>query len=107
MSYHLISKTSKDTKSDDEKETMGWKLCALCRTEKKEKLKCTASSKRKDISAGYKYIAGNIQEVIDIDALPFPIKVSHMNNGSGMANTFLNNKAAWYPSFITNSAMNI
>ena len=71
---------------------MDWKLCALCQTEKKEKLQCPASSKRKDVGAGYKYIAGNIQQLIDINALAFPIKVSYMNNGSGMANTILKNK---------------
>ena len=67
---------------------MSSKLCALCQTERKEKLQCPASSKRKDVGAGYKYNVGNIKQFIDIDALPFPIKVSHMNNGSGMANTF-------------------
>ena len=77
---------------------MNWKLCAHCQTEKKEKLQCPASSKRKYVGAGYKYIAGNIKQFIDIDALPFPIKASHMDNGSGMTNTFLKNKSAWHPS---------
>ena len=89
-------KETKTDDDDDEEPPINWKLCALCQTKTKEKLQCPARSKRKDIGAGYEYIAGTIQECIDLNALPLPLKLSQMNDGSGMVNTFKKNKAEWH-----------
>ena len=78
--------------------SIDWKLCVLCQKRKEERLQCPANSKRTDLGAGYKSLAENLLLFIDLGMVPFAISFEQLNDGSGVENTLLKNKALWHKS---------
>lgn len=78
--------------------SIDWKLCALCQETKEESLQCPANSKRTDRGAGYKSLAEHLLLFSELGITPFAISLEQLNDGSGIENTLLNNKASWHKS---------
>ena len=78
--------------------SIDWKLCALCQETKEESLQCPANSKRTDRGAGYKSLAEHLLLFSELGITPFAISLEQLNDGSGIENTLLNNKASWQKS---------
>ena len=73
-------------------------LCVLCQERKEESLQCPANSKRTDLGAGYKTLAENLLLFNELGMVPFAINLEQLNDGSGVDNTLLKNKASWHKS---------
>ena len=90
---------------DNEKGTPGnsvsktnWHLCAICQEVTSEALQCPADTKRSDVGAGYKTLAGNIEKFSKLGCMPTNLCLSRLNEGNGIEETFLVNKARWHKS---------
>ncbi|CAB4043406.1 Hypothetical predicted protein, partial [Paramuricea clavata] len=76
-----------------------WRLCALCQESiSEEPLQCPADSKRQDIGAGYKTMAGNLEKFANLGCIPREICLSRLNEGGGIAATLIKNNARWHRS---------
>ena len=64
----------------------------------RESLQCPANSKRTDLGAGYKSLAENLLLFNELEMVPFAINLEQLNDGSGVENTLLKNKASWHKS---------
>ena len=60
----------------------------------KKTLQCPTCSKRGDIGAGYKTLASNLKQFVEIDSLPLPVKLDVLGEGSGVENT--QHDACWH-----------
>ena len=78
--------------------SIDWKLCVLCQERKEESLQCPANSKKTDLGAGYKTLAENLLLFNELGMVPFAINLEQLNDGSGVENTLLKNKASWHKS---------
>ena len=90
---------------DNEKRTPGnsvsktnWQLCAICQEVTSEALQCPAGTKRSDVGAGYKTLAGNIEKFSELGCMPTNLCLSRLDEGNGIEGTFLVNKARWHKS---------
>ena len=90
--------TSPPTQTTAQPVSIDWKLCMLCQKNKEESLQCPANSKRKDVGAGYKSLAENLLLFNELGMVPFAISLEQLNDGSGVENTLLKNKASWHKS---------
>lgn len=82
----------------EEERIIDWKLCILCQEQKNESLQCPTKSKRKDTGAGYRSTAENVQRFDDLGMMPFDVRVSQLDDGSGLYNTLMKNEASWHKS---------
>lgn len=89
---------SDPSRTEEKSVSINWKLCVLCQQIKQESLQCPANSKRTDLGAGYKSLAENLLLFSDLGMVPFPVILDQLNDGSGVENTMLNNKASWHKS---------
>ena len=76
--------------------SIDWKLYVLCQKRKEESLQCPANSKRTDLGAGYKSLAENLLLFNELRMVPFAVNLEQLNDGSGVENTLLKNKASWH-----------
>ena len=90
---------------DNDKQTPGnslskanWQLCAICQEATSEALQCPADTKRSDVGAGYKTLAGNIEKFAKLGCMPKELCLSLLDEGNGIEETFLANKACWHRS---------
>ena len=66
----------------------------------KESLQCPAKSKHHDIKVGqgYSTLCTNMVCFIDLNQLPMPIDLDHLDEGNGMEAEMINNQAVWHKS---------
>ena len=90
---------------DNEKGTLqnsvsktNWQMCAICQEVTSEALQCPADTKRSDVRAGYKTLAGNIEKFSKLGCMPRDLCLSWLDEGNGIEGTFLANKARWHKS---------
>ena len=75
-----------------------WRYFTLCQRETEEKLvkpsdkKCRSSDKK----SGYTVIAKNILDFSEIGLVPLDIDLRRLDNGQGIEETFVTNKAVWH-----------
>ena len=75
-----------------------WQMCAICQEVTSEALQCPADTKRSDVGAGYKTLAGNIEKFSKLGCMPRDLSLSRLDEGNGIEGTFLANKARWHKS---------
>lgn len=75
-----------------------WQNCAICQDATSEALQCPADTKRSDVGAGYKTLAGNIEKFSKLGCMPTDLCLSRLDEGNGIEGTFLANKARWHKS---------
>ena len=91
----MATETSNSAESTDYIGLINWdEQCALCRG-KGQDLQCPANSTRKDVGAGYTFIAERISKFREKE-LTLPFDISHLNDGSGIENTLSKNKAKYH-----------
>ena len=90
---------------DNEKGTLqnsvsktNWQMCAICQEVTSEALQCPADTKRSDVGAGYKTLAGNIEKFSKLGCMPRDLCLSRLDEGNGIEGIFLANKARWHKS---------
>lgn len=98
MSFQLIDEPVPSTSIQTEPAIVDWNKCFLCQAVTSEPVKCPASSKRKDKSAGYKYMAENIKKFHEMNQLPFSVNVEQLDEGHGMEQTLLLHNAVVHKS---------
>ena len=75
-----------------------WQICAICQNVTSEALQCPADTKRSDVGAGYKTLAANIEKFAKLGCMPKELCLSRLDEGNGIEETFLANKARWHKS---------
>ena len=78
--------------------TTNWNYCVLCQEDTGEMLKCPANSVRGTEGAGYKTLAENLAAFDAINCLPGTIKMSRLDEGEDIEETFRLHKAKWHDS---------
>ena len=83
-----------ETRGEDERECqdINWNLCALCQTDTKEHLICSA---RGD-GAGYVYVAERLEEFRTLGSCPIPVDLSKLDEGRGFSATLQQHTALWH-----------
>jgi hypothetical protein len=77
---------------------INWKLCIICQVKTNEPLQCPANSKRSDVGSGYKSSADNIKSFQDLGEIPQKLDPKKIDDGSGIENSLIRNKASWHKS---------
>ena len=80
------------------RDTFKWDLCILCQEDTDEQPQNPTKSKQKDCGAGYATLEEDLTHFKETGQLPNTIKISCFDNGSGISNTLLSNKAGWHKS---------
>ena len=70
-----------------------WSLCIFCQESRNEKLTCPGESKRQDAGVGYSTLADDLIGFHQIGKLPTSLKLSLLDDGSGVCTTLTNHKA--------------
>lgn len=78
------------------RELVNWDLCALCQKNTGEKLVNPFNKTQKDCRHGYQALAHNLKEFHEIGRVPLDINIQCLNDGTGIENTLLANKAVWH-----------
>ena len=73
-----------------------WDLCFLCQVNNKILLRCPADFQKTECVDGYKTLAKNILTFHNINALPIPINPKRIDNGDGIEETLLTNRAKYH-----------
>eukprot|EP00745_Piridium_sociabile_P003963 TRINITY_DN123171_c0_g1_i1.p1 TRINITY_DN123171_c0_g1~~TRINITY_DN123171_c0_g1_i1.p1 ORF type:complete len:197 (-),score=22.89 TRINITY_DN123171_c0_g1_i1:406-939(-) len=78
--------------------TINWDLCALCQTDKEEKLINPSQGKfvKSDVQTGYKHTVQNILKLHELGRLTLPIRKQLLDEGPDMVTTFEANEAVWH-----------
>lgn len=79
-------------------ETTDWSKCVICQEHIEEKLECPANSSRRDSGAGYKSFSQNVTLFHEMKTLPVPLNLGRLDEGSGIDETLMHNKASWHKS---------
>ena len=72
-----------------------WNKCCLCQEDKNENLIPSLKSYKRE-EAGYKNIATNLPLFHEINALPIPMDIKRLDDGSGIENTLRLNNAKYH-----------
>ena len=75
-----------------------WKKCVLCQEDTGEPLQCPARSKRSDLGAGYKTLASNLKQFVELGSLPLPVSLDALDEGNGVENALLRHNPCWHKS---------
>ena len=76
-----------------------WTLCALCQTKTCERLQCPADNSRQKEGSSYITVAENIQKFANLGChFPVPVKPSQLDEGLGIEETFVKQKAKFHRS---------
>ena len=73
-----------------------WAQCVICQKNTEETLQCPAESKRTDVGAGYKTLADNIVRFRQLECMPLAINLERLDEGNGIEETFLSQRARWH-----------
>ena len=73
-----------------------WDLCLLCQVNSKIPLRCPADFQKAECVDGYKTLAKNNLTFHNINALPIPINPMRIDNGDGIEETLLTNRAKYH-----------
>jgi len=75
-----------------------WAKCILCQEKKKEALQCPGNTLRGDVEygSGYHTLANNILRFNELGCLPIPLEIGKLNEGDGIAATFVKRNAKWH-----------
>ena len=79
-------------------ENTAWEICIVCKDNTSEVLQCPAESSRSDAGVGYVRFEENFMRFKELGVLPVKIEVERLDNGSGISNNLLKNKAKWHKS---------
>eukprot|EP00112_Aurelia_sp_Birch-Aquarium-sp1_P023326 Seg6900.2 transcript_id=Seg6900.2/GoldUCD/mRNA.D3Y31 product="hypothetical protein" protein_id=Seg6900.2/GoldUCD/D3Y31 len=79
-------------------ENIDWERCIICQDNTSEVVQCPADSSRSDAGVGYVRFEENFMRFKELGALPVKIEAERLDNGSGISNTLLANKAKWHKS---------
>ena len=66
-----------------------WQMCAICQEPTSETLQCHADTKRSDVGAGYKTLAGNNEKFAKLGCMPTDLCLSRLDESNGIEETFL------------------
>ena len=72
-----------------------WNKCCLCQEDKNENLIPSSKSYKRE-EAGYKNIEINLPLFHEINALPIPMDIKRLDDGSGIENTLRLNNAKYH-----------
>ena len=77
-----------------------WSKCILCQKITSEILRCPADSKRRDVDTGKgnSTFTSSIIRFSELDELPMPIDLTHLDEGRGIEATLIKHKAKWHKS---------
>lgn len=77
-----------------------WSKCVLCQETTTEPLQYPGNTRRDDIDigTGYHTLASNILRFHELESLPIPIDISKLDEGDGIADTFITQNAKWHKS---------
>lgn len=75
-----------------------WEKCIICQENTSDVLQYPADSSRSDAGVGYVRFEENFTRFKELGALPVKIEAERLDNGSGISNTLLVNKAKWHKS---------
>ena len=75
---------------------MDWSLCVICQCKTREPLHCPASSKRKDVGAGYSSFVKNLEEFKMLGAIPTISTGLLSYKGQSVQTYLLQNNASWH-----------
>ena len=72
--------------------------CIICQKNAGETLQCPADLRRSDVEvgAGYKVFISNLERFIELNDLPTNVDVSLLDDGTGMFQTLIKNRAKWH-----------
>lgn len=98
MQKYKIADIEVPSSSKETNNPTDWKLCILCQKETSEPLQCPTKSTRKDVGAGYKYVAENLLKFKELDAIPDGVNIQHLNICTDLASTLQKKSAAWHKS---------
>ena len=74
-----------------------WTLCALCQEHStKQSLRDKQQCKNQSCQEAYKTLAQNLKALSDLNALPFGINLSRLDDGCGIAETLAKHDAKWH-----------
>jgi len=82
----------------DSSKCVDWSKCVLCQKTITEALQFPQNLRRSDIDhgTGYHTLANNILRFHDKDPLPVPIDIKKLDDGDGIASTFMKQSAKWH-----------
>ena len=75
---------------------MDWSLCVICQCKTREPLQCPASSKRKDVGAGYSSFVKNLEEFKMLGAIPTIPTGLLSYKGQSLQTYLRQNNASWH-----------
>ena len=83
-----------------EETEIDWLKCIFCQKNSNETIQCPAQLTHSDVEkgAGYEAFTTNLERFIELDELPMELDVSHLDDGAGIAQTLLKNRAKWHKS---------
>ena len=70
-----------------------WQICAICQEATSEALQFPADTKRSDVGAGYKNLAGNLEKFYKLGCMPTDLSLSQLDEGNGIEGTLIMRKA--------------
>ena len=73
-----------------------WTFCALCQQPSSESLIDPSKSKNKSQSTGYEMLADNLQSLDELNPLPLTIKISRLDDGTGIEEMLKLHNAKWH-----------
>ena len=79
-------------------EQTDWSKCILCQKNTTESLHCPDESKHNTQGAGYKTIAGLLEDFNTAGCLPRTITLSRLDDGEGVEATLRKHRAKWHDS---------
>ena len=82
----------------EEKVPTDWKLCLFCQLKTNEPLTDPTNNYKKsyDTNRTYQELARRIQTLSDLNYLPSFVDVNRIDNGDGIEQTLVINKAKWH-----------
>ena len=85
-------------KEETEYTTIDWIKCVLCQTDIGENLVLPHKNTRTDKEAVYHSLAADLKAFHDIGDIPLDLDITRLDEGSGLAETLIVNKACWHRS---------
>lgn len=75
-----------------------WAKCILSQEKTKEALQCPRNTLRGDVEygSGYHTLANNTLCFKELGCLPIPLEIGKLNEGDGIAATFIKRNAKWH-----------
>ncbi len=76
--------------------SIDWSKCILFQKETNNTIICPVRSKHDDKEFVYHSLTSNLQRFHELESMPKAINIDILNDGLGLANILISNKAIWY-----------